>query len=57
MLSDTEVEDLSFCLLIEMVGSVNVPKIVFVPIIVDTKVLGGIVVVKTEEIVRGLSLV
>lgn len=39
------------------VASAAVPRIVRLPMIVETKVLGGITVVKTEVIVRGESLV
>lgn len=39
------------------VGSVAVPNIVREPIIVETKVLGGITVVSTDVIVKGLSRV
>lgn len=39
------------------VASPAVPNIVLDPIIVETKVRGGIVVVSTEVMVRGASLV
>lgn len=39
------------------VASGRVPRIVRLPIIVETNVLGAIVVVKTDVIVRGLSRV
>ena len=42
---------------IVLVGSVAVPRIVLDPMMVDTKVLGGITVVNTEVIVKGESLV
>lgn len=42
---------------IVLVGSVAVPRIVLDPMMVDTNVLGGITVVKTEVIVRGESRV
>ena len=40
-----------------LVGSAAVPNMVREPIMVDTKVLGGMTVVSTDVIVRGASLV
>lgn len=45
------------CASTEAEGSGKVPRMVRLPIIVDTKVLGAMVVVNTDVIVSGLSLV